>query len=74
MSRTILLTGATGYIGGRLLRRLEREDLTIRCLTRRPEAVERIAALSSEVVVGGAGRKGPKRNHCQELSARHASP
>ena len=52
MSRTILLTGATGYIGGRLLRRLEREDLTVRCLTRRPEAVERIAALSSEVVVG----------------------
>jgi nucleoside-diphosphate-sugar epimerase len=37
MSRTILLTGGTGYIGERLLRRLKREDLTVRCLTRRPE-------------------------------------
>lgn len=52
MSATILLTGATGYIGGRLLGRLEREDLRVRCLTRRHQAVERLAAPSSEVVVG----------------------
>jgi uncharacterized protein YbjT (DUF2867 family) len=52
MSTTILLTGATGYVGGRLLGRLEREDLSVRCLTRRREAVERLAAPSSEVVVG----------------------
>ncbi len=38
--RTILLTGATGYIGGRLLHRLQesRRD-RVRCLTRRPGAL-----------------------------------
>jgi uncharacterized protein YbjT (DUF2867 family) len=52
MSATILLTGATGYVRGRLLRRLEREDVRVRCLTRRRQAVQRLAAPSSEVVVG----------------------
>jgi uncharacterized protein YbjT (DUF2867 family) len=33
----ILLTGATGYIGGRLLKALEEKEYSIRCLTRRPE-------------------------------------
>ncbi len=33
----ILLTGATGYIGGRLLSRLESEGFPIRCLARKPE-------------------------------------
>jgi uncharacterized protein YbjT (DUF2867 family) len=32
-----LLTGATGYIGGRLLRRLRGEGRTVRALVRRPE-------------------------------------
>ena len=35
----ILLTGATGYVGGRLLRVLEERGEGVRCLTRRPEAV-----------------------------------
>ncbi len=35
----ILLTGATGYVGGRLLRALEERGERVRCLTRRPEAV-----------------------------------
>lgn len=33
----VLLTGATGYIGGRLLKALEQSDRSIRCLARRPE-------------------------------------
>ena len=33
---TILLTGATGYVGGRLLERLESEGRSVRCLVRRP--------------------------------------
>ena len=36
---SILLTGATGYVGGRLLRPLEEHGEPVRCLTRRPEAV-----------------------------------
>jgi uncharacterized protein YbjT (DUF2867 family) len=35
----VLLTGATGYVGGRLLRVLEERGERVRCLTRRPEAV-----------------------------------
>ncbi len=38
-SGPILLTGATGYVGGRLLRVLEERGERVRCLTRRPEAV-----------------------------------
>lgn len=43
---TVLLTGTTGYIGGRLLARLEHDRChRVRCLTRRPEALAgRIAA------------------------------
>ena len=33
----ILLTGATGYVGGKLLRRLERDGYVVNCLVRRPE-------------------------------------
>ena len=50
--RTILLTGATGYIGGLLLRRLQGADLHLRCLARRPhELVGRIAD-GAEVLAG----------------------
>ena len=35
----ILLTGATGYVGGRLLRLFEERAEHVRCLTRRPEAL-----------------------------------
>lgn len=48
----ILLTGATGYVGGRLLRRLEHQNLRVRCLTRRPGLLARRVASTSEIVVG----------------------
>ncbi|MEX0684185.1 MAG: NAD-dependent epimerase/dehydratase family protein, partial [Dehalococcoidia bacterium] len=35
----ILLTGATGYVGGRLLHALLERGERIRCLARRPEAL-----------------------------------
>src|SRR5579864_3449388 len=47
-----LLTGATGYVGGRLLRRLEREGSAVRCLCRNPEALVWRVAPGSEVVQG----------------------
>ena len=33
----VLLTGATGYVGGRLLKALEESQFHLRCLVRRPE-------------------------------------
>jgi uncharacterized protein YbjT (DUF2867 family)/ligand-binding SRPBCC domain-containing protein len=51
MAATVLLTGASGYIGSRLLRVLEEGGCAVRCLSRRPE---RIAAgrATTEVVSG----------------------
>lgn len=47
---TICLTGATGYIGGRLLRLLERRGARVRCLTRRPENLRGQVSSSTDVV------------------------
>ncbi len=35
--KKLLLTGATGYVGGRLLRHLRERGFDVRCLVRRPE-------------------------------------
>ncbi len=48
----ILLTGATGYVGGRLLRQLEADSYAIRCLVRRPGIIRPQAAATTEVVRG----------------------
>jgi uncharacterized protein YbjT (DUF2867 family) len=50
MSELILLTGATGYVGGRLLLLLQQEGLRVRCLTRRPEALEDRRTETTEIV------------------------
>lgn len=50
---TVLLTGATGYVGGRLLHRLEAEGrYRVRCLTRHPEALAARTAAETEVFAG----------------------
>jgi len=48
----VLLTGATGYIGGRLLKALEKTRCPIRCLARHPEFLQQRIAPSTEVVQG----------------------
>ena len=48
----ILLLGATGYIGGRLLRRLDLRGTPVRCLARHPERLRARAAASTEIVRG----------------------
>ena len=45
----ILLTGATGYVGGRLLSGLEAAGLHVRCLTRRPDALAGRVAPFTEI-------------------------
>jgi len=51
-SQLILLTGATGYVGGRLLPLLEHRGYQVRCLTRRPEALRSYVGAMTEVVAG----------------------
>ena len=52
MSELVLLTGATGYVGGRLLRRLEEQGCRVRCLARRPEFLQAQAGPQTELVRG----------------------
>ncbi len=49
---TVLLTGATGYVGGRLLPRLEASGHHVRCLARDPGRLAGRAAASTELVRG----------------------
>ncbi|MCK7531949.1 MAG: NAD(P)H-binding protein [Marinilabiliales bacterium] len=51
-ARLILVTGATGYVGGRLLRLLEDRGERVRCLARRPEYLRGRARPATEVVAG----------------------
>ncbi|MEO8348368.1 MAG: NAD(P)H-binding protein [Acidobacteriota bacterium] len=51
-ARRVLLTGATGYVGGRLLPELERRGVALTCLVRRPEALAGLAAATTRIVVG----------------------
>ena len=48
----ILLTGATGYVGGRLLQALEQRELHVRCLARRPEFLKPKAGPATEIASG----------------------
>ena len=48
----VLLTGGTGYVGGRLLKALEREGVQLRCMARRPEDLKDRVGPRTEIVAG----------------------
>lgn len=48
----VLLTGATGYVGGRLLKELEAAGRPVRCLARKPESLKGKIAPSTEAAAG----------------------
>lgn len=48
----ILVTGGTGYVGGRLIPLLEQRGYLVRCLARRPEFLKSRVGSLSEVVAG----------------------
>jgi len=50
--RLVLLTGATGYIGGRLLKALEARATPVRCLARQPEFLRARIGARTEIVPG----------------------
>jgi uncharacterized protein YbjT (DUF2867 family) len=47
-----MLTGASGYVGGRLLHRLQASGRSLRCLTRRPALLRDRVAAHTDVVEG----------------------
>jgi nucleoside-diphosphate-sugar epimerase len=50
----VFLTGATGFIGGRLAEALSARGCRLRCLVRAPERATALAALGAELIVGDA--------------------
>lgn len=50
--RRVLLTGATGYIGGRLMTALQERGVPLRCAARSPERLTHRACPNTEVVAG----------------------
>lgn len=48
----VLLTGASGYVGGRLIPLLEQQPLTLRCLARSPDKLQPMVKEGTEVVRG----------------------
>lgn len=52
MQKLILLTGGTGYVGGRLLPLLENKSYRVRCLARNPEYLRSKASSTTEIVAG----------------------
>ncbi len=50
--RLVLLTGSTGYVGGRLLNQLESRCVPLRCLARRPEYLRERVAAGTDVIGG----------------------
>lgn len=57
--RPILLTGATGYVGGRLLKALQARGKHVRCIARRPAALRDAISDNTEVVEGDILLDGP---------------
>ena len=55
----ILLTGVSGYVGGRLLKALEQAGHHVRCLARRSEFLSPRVGHTSEVVAGDVLDRGP---------------
>ncbi len=49
---TVLLTGAAGYVGGRLIPLLEPQPVVLRCLARNPEKLRPLVKESTEIVRG----------------------
>ncbi|HVK15554.1 MAG TPA: NAD-dependent epimerase/dehydratase family protein, partial [Fimbriiglobus sp.] len=48
----VLLTGASGYVGGRLLPLLECQPVTLRCLARKPDKLRPLVKETTQVVTG----------------------
>ena len=54
MAVSVLVTGGTGYVGGRLIPSLEQRDVRVRAIARRPERLKGRVADTTEVVQADA--------------------
>jgi nucleoside-diphosphate-sugar epimerase len=73
-SKTAFVTGGSGFIGGRLIRRLTSEGWAVRALARSPSAAEKVRAAGAEAVDGDLERLADMRSGAEGCShAFHAA-
>lgn len=48
----ILVTGGTGFVGSHLIRRMQKEELSVRAMVRHPEKAEELRELGARLIVG----------------------
>lgn len=65
----VLLTGATGYVGGRLLPLLEARKIPLRCLARDPDRLQSLVGPATEVVAGDVLDPGSLERALQGIQA-----
>ncbi|MCU5786964.1 NAD-dependent epimerase/dehydratase family protein [Alloalcanivorax marinus] len=51
-TRKVLVTGGSGFVGGRLIQRMKSQGWEVRALARSPDAAQRVAALGAEAASG----------------------
>src|SRR5438445_10699405 len=61
LDRSAFVTGGSGFIGGRLIRRLAGDGWRVRALARSPEAARKVEELGAESVRGDLGDGGAMR-------------
>ncbi len=66
-SQRVLVAGATGYIGGLLVARLESTDVTIRCLARTPDKLRTMVKPTTEVAQGDVRDAASLRNAMKDI-------
>jgi nucleoside-diphosphate-sugar epimerase len=73
-SKTAFVTGGSGFIGGRLIRRLTSEGWSVKALARSPSAAEKVRAAGAEAVDGDLERLADLRSGAEGCSyAFHAA-
>jgi len=58
----ILVTGGTGYVGGRLIPLLVQRGFRVRCMVRRPEFLQSRVGAETEIVAGDVLQPEPLRS------------
>src|SRR5579872_1347351 len=67
--RPVLVTGASGYIGGRLVEALLGRGTAVRAMSRRPERLSRFRERGAEVIAGDVLERSTLRNALQGVGA-----
>ena len=74
MAEQIFVTGASGFIGGALVKALVADGSSVRAIARSPEAAAKVEALGAEPVLGDIGNPGEIRAAAEGCSlAFHAA-